>query len=74
MNKIVFLPYLGDDQESLMVANAGIKGVHGLPLDGNSPLYQLQRVIKSIKCWCCDNEIPKNVTTQVFPPSRQACQ
>ena len=74
MHKIGCPTYLSNDKESLIVSATEIEGGHGLPLDSNSLLDQLQCVIKAVKCWCGDNEILNNATPQVFTPSRQTCQ
>ena len=74
MIKIVRPTYLSNDKYSLIVAAANIEGGHGLPLDHNYILDQLQLVIKAVKFWCGDNHIINNVTPQLFLPSRQACQ
>ena len=47
MNKIGPPTYLSNDKDYLIVAAAEIEGGHGLPLDSNYILEQLQRVIKT---------------------------
>ena len=74
MNKIVLPTYLSNEKEYLIVAAVDIERVHELPLDSNYLLEKLQRTIKTVKLWCGDNEIIKNATPQVFPPSHQECQ
>ena len=74
MNKIALPTYLINEKEYLIVAAADIESEHDLLLDSNSLLEQLQIDIKAVKFWCGDNEIIKNGTPQVFPPSHQACQ
>ena len=70
MNKIGRPTYLSNDKEYLIVAVDENEVGHGLPLDSNHILDQLQHVIKSVKFWCGDNETPNNVIPQVFSPSR----
>ena len=74
MNKICLPNYLINDKEYLIVAADEIEGYHGLPLDSNSILELLQRVIKAVKFWCGDNDIIDNFTPQLLPPSHQMCQ
>ena len=74
MNKIGRTTYLSNYNEYLIVASNYIESDNGLPLDSNSLLGQLQRVIKAVKFWWGDNDIINNVTHQVFTPSCQACQ
>ena len=74
MNKISRPTYLGSYKSSLVVAAADIEGVHGLILECNYLLVQLQYFIKSVKFCCGDNYILNNVTPQLFPPSCQVCQ
>ena len=62
MNKVDIPTYLSNNKESLIVATTDIQGGHGPPLDSNSILEQLQRVIKAFKCWYGDNYILNNVT------------
>ena len=71
-NKIGCLTYLSNDKESLIVAYADIEGGHGLPLDSNYILGQLQHAIKAAKCWFGDNHIISKVTLKLFLPSCQA--
>ena len=74
MNKIGCPTYYSNDKESLIVVVDDIEGGHGLLLDSNYILYKFQRVTKSVRYWCGHNKIINNITPQVFPPSRQACQ
>ena len=74
MNKIGRPTYLSNNKEYLIVAAYEIEGGHGLTLDSNYLLGQLQHVIKDFKFYIYDIEIPNNVTLEVFPPSRQARQ
>ena len=74
MNEIDRPNYLSNTKDFLIVTAAEIEGGHGLHLDSNYFLYQLQCIFKAIKCWCVDIVIIKNVTPQVFLPSRQAVQ
>ena len=74
MNKIVQPTYLSNDKESLIVAAYDIECGHGPRLGVNYILEQLQCVIKTVKRWCVDNYILKNVTPQLFRPSHQSCQ
>ena len=74
MNKIGRPTYLSNDMESLIVVAAEIEGGHGLPLESNFILGQLQCVIKAVKLLCGDNDIINNATPQLFMPSLQVCQ
>ena len=74
MNKIGRPTCLSNDKEYFVVSSSGVGGGHGLPLDINYLFGQLQCFIKDVKCWCVDNDILKNLTPQVFPPSFQAFQ
>ena len=74
MNIIGWPVCLSNDKGYLIVAAAEIEGGHVLPLDSNSLLEQLQRIIKDFKFWCGDYEIINNFTPQVFLPSCQLFQ
>ena len=74
MNKTSCPTYHINDKEYLIVSASDIEGGHGLPLDSNYILWQLQHVLKAVNFWCGDNDIIKNVTHQVFTQSRQACR
>ena len=74
MNKIGRPTYPINYKESFIVATANIYGGHGLTLDSNFHLRQLQHIIKAVKFWCSGNEILNMVTPEVFPTSCQACQ
>ena len=69
MNKIVLPTYLSNDKESLIFSHDEIEVVHGILLDSNYLLEQLQCVIKAVKLWCGDNNILNNDIPQVFLPN-----
>ena len=66
--------YLINEKLSLIFSDADIEGGHGLPLGSNYLLGQFHHAIKSVKCWCGDNDILNYFTPQVFLTSRQSCQ
>ena len=71
MNKIGRPTYLGNDKESLIVADSDIGGGHGLPLDINYLLEHMERIIKAVKCWYGDNYIINNVTPEFIKRSNE---
>ena len=50
-------PYLNEDEESLLIAPAGIEGGHGLPLDCHGVAIQFQNVVNAVKTRCVYNNI-----------------
>ena len=56
MNKIVRPTYLSNYKEYLIFSASDTEGVHGLTLDSNYLLGQLNNVIKSVKLWCGDKK------------------
>ena len=74
MNKIGLRTYISYDKEYLIVTAADIEGFHDPTLDRNALVEKLQCIINTVKFWCVDNYIIKNVTLQLFTPISQACQ
>ena len=49
--------YLNEDKESLVISTADIWGVHGIPFDFHGVAIQLQKIVKTVKSRCGDNDI-----------------